>query len=227
MATSGTYLWNPELADMVDEAFERCKVDPATLDIRHILSARRSMRFMLAHWATRSFSEFRVEQVQVPTVDGQAAYTLDGQYLDILQAALRRNGVDTPVTNVSRADYLDIPEKTTGGRVDRYFVDKARDALVVTVWPVPDNATDLLLLDVVRKPEDHDWAAQNPDVPFLMQEAFVAGLAARVCEKFGPPELENGLFVKAEAALKTAQEAMRERGDIRIIPGSNRRARRR
>lgn len=227
MATSGTYLWSPELADMVDEAFERCRIDPATLDIRHILSARRSIRFMLAHWSTRSLSEFRVEQLQVPMVQGQATYTLDLQYLDILQAALRRDSVDTPVINVSRTEFLDIPSKDTEGRVDRYFVDKARDALVLTLWPLPENSTDILLLDVVRRFEDHNWASQNPDIPYHMREAFVAGLAARMAEKYGPPELENGMFMKAEAMLKLAEEATRERGDIRIVPGSNRRARRR
>jgi hypothetical protein len=226
MPTSGTYLWSPELAEMMDEAFERCRIDPATLEARHIQSARRSIRFMLAHWATRALHEFRIEQLVLPTVIGQQVYELAPEALDILQVALRRDGVDTPVINISRTEWLDIPAKDTPGRVDRYFVDKARDQLVVSVWPAPDRVDDLLI-DLLVRFEDHDTNRENPDVPYMMNEAFVAGLAARVCEKFGPPELEEKLFMKGQMALKLAEEATRERGDIHIIPGWTRRARRR
>ena len=52
MTTSGTYLFNPDLAELVDEAMERARIDPAHITARHILSARRSMRFILSGWAT-------------------------------------------------------------------------------------------------------------------------------------------------------------------------------
>jgi hypothetical protein len=29
MATSGTFIFNPDLAELVDEALERCRIDPA------------------------------------------------------------------------------------------------------------------------------------------------------------------------------------------------------
>jgi hypothetical protein len=74
MATSGTFIFNPDLAELVDEALERCRIDPAKITSRHILSARRSMRFMFADWATQDYHNFRIVQEQFTLVQGQATY---------------------------------------------------------------------------------------------------------------------------------------------------------
>jgi len=233
MATSGTFIFNPDLAELVDEALERCRIDPAKITARHILSARRSMRFMLADWATRDYHNFRIQSESFTVVQGQASYVsgvdfsiTDNNLIDILDAVLTRNGVDTPVVQYTRKDYIDIPEKATEGRPDRWFVDKQRDQIVVTFWPVPENSTDVITFNAVRKFEDSDTAADNADIPFYMYDAFAYGLAFRLAEKFGPPELESALYGKSENAIRNAQNAVRERGDVAIVPGSSSRRRR-
>lgn len=224
MATSGTYLWNPELADMVDEAFERCWVDPATLVHRHILSARRSINFMLADWATRSFLAFRVERRTLPLVQAQQQYTLAGEVIDILNMVLRRDNTDTPLLQMSRSEWLDLPTKSTDGRPDRFFPDKQRDALTLDFWPVPENSTDSVIYDCVLRYEDADAASQTADIPYYLREAFVAGLAARLAGKgYSTPEREQGLMLIAEDTLRRGMAASGDMGDVRIVPGSNRR----
>lgn len=233
MATSGTWLFNPELAEMVDEALERCRVDPAHITVRHILSARRSMRFMLADWATDDYHDFRIRQESFTAVQSQAVYTggtdfdiTDTNLIDVLDMVLTRSGVDTPIIPWSRADYLNLPEKLTEGRPDRCFIDKQRDQIEFTFWPVPENSTDVITFNAVRKFEDHDTAADNADIPYYMYDAFAAGLAARLAEKYAPIELEEKLFLKAGAAFFKGQNAVRERGDVRIVPDSSSRRRR-
>jgi hypothetical protein len=238
MATSGTWLFNPDLAELVDEAFERCRIDPAHITARHIQSARRSMRFMLTDWATRDYHEFRIQSESFTLVEGQAVYTAGVDFdipvapntssnlIELLDAVLTRSGVDTPVTPWSRSDYLNIPEKSIEGRPDRWFIDKQRDQIVVTFWPVPENSTDIITFNGVRKFEDADAAADNADISYYMQDAFAYGLAFRLAEKYAPPELESALFQKAEKAFRDAQNAVRERGDVRIVPVSASRRRR-
>lgn len=228
MATSGTYLFNPQLAALTDEAFERCRVDPAQITIRHILSARRSMQFMLADWATEDYHEFRIEQLSFMVTQGTATYTdpdVPARLIDILDAVLRRDGVDTPIEFMSRSELLDIPEKTTEGRPDRWFIDKGLDQLTVTFWPVPENSTDQVFFNAVRRFTDSDTAADTQDVPYYMYDAFAAGLAARLGEKYAPPELEQKLWQKAEMAFRKGSNAARERGDVRIVPISGARRR--
>lgn len=230
MATSGTYLWNPELADMVDEAFERCWVDPATLVHRHVMSARRSINFMLSDWATRSFNEFRVERVELALVEDQQDYPFtdpaDSYALDIMNIVLRRDGVDTPILQMSRAEWLELPTKGYKGRPDRYFVDKQRDNLLLQVWPVPENSTDTLVYDRIRRYQDADHAAQHADIPYYLRDAFVAGLAARLAIKgYSTPDREAGLMMMAEDSLRRGLGATMGQEDVRIIPGSNSRRR--
>lgn len=232
MATSGTYLFNPDLAELVDEALERCRIDPAKVTARHIQSARRSMRFMCADWATDDYHDFRIKQETFTVTQSQASYVAgtdfdvtDNNIIDVLDMALRRNGVDTPVILWSRQDLLNIPEKTTEGRPDRCFIDKQRDGLTFTFWPVPENSTDVIVFNAVRKFDDFDTAADNADIPYHMYEAFASGLAARLGEKYAPPELEEKLWLKATAAFRKGTNAARERGDVRIVPTSGLRRR--
>lgn len=230
MATSGTFIFNPDLAELVDEAMERCRIDPAKIEARHILSARRSMRFMLADWATEDYHDFRIKRLNFTTVDGTGSYTgptnLPTNVVDIIDVALRRSGVDTPIEFMSRSDWLNLPAKTTEGRPDRVFVDKQRDGITVYFWPVPENSTDQIYFDAVLKFEDSDTASDNADIPYQMLDAFAGGLAARLAEKYSPPELEEKLWLKADRAFKRGTHAVRERGDVRIVPESGTRRRR-
>lgn len=235
MTTSGTYIFNPDLAEMVDEAMERARIDPAKITSRHILSARRSMRFMLADWATKDYHDFRIRQDTMTMVQSQAAYVAGTDFdldaggvniIDIIDVALRRNGVDTPVTFMPRSEFLDIPEKDTEGRPDRVFIDKGRDGITMTFWTVPENSTDVIVFNTVRKFEDSDTAADTADIPYQMFDAFAYGLAFRLAEKFSPPELEQALYAKAEIAFNKGTNAVRERGDVRIVPASGSRRRR-
>jgi hypothetical protein len=224
MATSGTYLWNPDLALIVDEAYERCLVDPASLTSRHILSARRSIPFMLVSWATKGFMDFKIERRTQALTQGTQTYTLSGEIIDIIDIVLRRSGVDTPVEIMTRQEWLNIPDKDLQGRPDRYFADKQRDAIDLTLWTVPENSTDVLHYDCLIRYEDHDQAAQNADIPYYMQDAFAAGLAARLAEKYAP-QLEDKLIAKAGIALREGLGASKEIGDLRIVPQSGRQRR--
>lgn len=232
MATSGTYIYNPDLAELMDEAMERARIDPAKITSRHILSGRRSMRFMLTDWATKDFHDWRINRESFTVTQSQSAYVAGTDFdtntaaLDIVNLVLRRNGVDTPIEFMSRDELLNIPEKTTEGRPDRVFIDKGRDGITMTFWPVPENSTDQIHFDAVLKFEDSDTAADNADIPYHMYDAFCYGLAFRLAEKFSPPELEASLYVKAENAFKTGSDASRERGSVRIVPGTNTKRRR-
>jgi hypothetical protein len=235
MTTSGTYIFDPDLAELVDEAMERARIDPAKITVRHILSARRSMSFMLKSWATKDFHDFRIRQDTMTLVQSQAAYVAGTDFdldaggvniLDILDVALRRDGVDTPVTFMPRSELLNIPDKDTEGRPDRVFIDKQRDGITMTFWTVPENSTDVIVFNAVRKFEDSDAASNNADIHDYLLDAFAYGLAFRLAEKFSPPELEAALYQKAEIAFKEAQDAVRERGDVRIVPDSSHRRRR-
>jgi len=168
-------------------------------------------------------------------VQGQGTYVAGTDFdldvggvniLDIIDVVLRRDGVDTPVEFMPRSELLNIPEKDIEGRPDRVFVDKQIDGIELTFWTLPENSTDVIVMNVVRKFEDADSAATNADIPYHMYDAFAYGLAFRAAEKFSPPELEAALYAKSTNAFTKASNAVRERGDVRIVPTSGFRRRR-
>ena len=122
--SSGTYTWFPPVGEIIDEAAERAHLDPRTLDIAKQYSARRSLNALLLDFANRDIRLQLVEQTTIPLVAGQQVYTLSSQTFDVLEASLRRAGIDVPMHAMSRADYLAIPDKTLRGRPERYYVER-------------------------------------------------------------------------------------------------------
>lgn len=226
MATSGTYLWSPELAECIDEAFERCRVDPSTVDVAHVISARRSINLMLVEWAAEDNQDFRIDRITQALTASDGSYTINpdanGRIIDINTVALRRDGADTVINPMSREEWLGIPVKTTEGRPALYFVDKRQGSIELHLWPVPENSTDVLIIDAMRKFQDAGGSLNEGDIPYYMREAFCAGLAARLGKKFAPEQIIPRLQYDANETFRKANGAQKNQGDVFVTPGSGR-----
>ena len=63
MATSGSTNFEPDVADYVEEAFERCGLEVRTgYDLK---TARRSINLMLADWANRGLNQWTIEETSI------------------------------------------------------------------------------------------------------------------------------------------------------------------
>lgn len=210
MTTSGTYTdLGYDIASFVDEAWERAGLDPSTLAVRHLVSARRSLNLMFSEWANKTGSSpFRIEQMEnVPMVVSQANYLMDqwagppvrndGATLAILGPIFIRNSLATPIQFMSRDDYERIPNKTYAGIATNMFFD--RPTQTAYMWPVGQFTTDAIGFWRLRRSQDVLTAAETPDVPYQWYEALASGLSARLAQKFNPPKYGE---LKSEAAEK-------------------------
>jgi len=191
MARSATYGFNPQLADHIDEAFERCGIDPADLKARHIRSATRSANLMLADWQNFGYKQYTLGFVSQPVVSGTATFTLPEGAYDIFHASLRRDSRQSEMYAISRSDYNSLNDQTLTGRPDRYFVDKSTyidssPTTTVYLWQVPENSTDTIEIWYMRSNQEAGDLQDNPDISPLFQEAFAAGLAFFLSKKFSP-----------------------------------------
>ena len=128
MATSGTTVFNLDLSELVEEAFERCGAELRTgYDLR---TARRSLNLLFADWANRGINLWTVEQGSIPLVQGSATYNLPDDTVDLMEHVIRTGAgnvstqADLTITRISVSTYATIPNKLTQARPIQLWVQR-------------------------------------------------------------------------------------------------------
>lgn len=221
------------VAQAIEDAFERINFDPTALTARHLQSARRSIRLMLDDWNNDSVDFWKVQSgVQVPLTSGQAYFTPVTGCIDILRIACRRDQYDTPMLIIGADDWFAIPDKLNDwGMPTRLWNERLVASQIGHIWPYSENSTDILVYDAMVRFNDSTYLPGDIDVPPLWNEAFVAGLTAKMAEKFAPAQhevklqLAGGPFMPG-GAYGRARIGNRERTDTVMVVHRGRRWRR-
>tara|TARA_Y100001937_G_scaffold68490_1_gene93583 strand:- start:5 stop:670 length:666 start_codon:yes stop_codon:yes gene_type:complete len=187
MATSGSRDFDLDVAEIIEEAYERCGLESRTgYDLK---TARRSLNIMFADWANRGLNLWTVEQSTQALTDGTASYTLSADFTDLLEVVVRRSGTDFMLTKMSRGEYLNIPTKTQEGRPTQYYFDR-KTTPSITLWPTPENSTDTLVFYYVRRIQDVDTQINTTDAPFRFLPCVIAGLSYYLAVKKAPDRIQ-------------------------------------
>ena len=135
MAVSGSKDFELDVADYVEEAFERCGLELRTgYDLK---TANRSLNLMLAEWANRGLNQWTINQKSLAMVKDTTSYTIDTTNstatIDVLDVFIRETiggvATDVPLSRMSRSEYANMSTKATTGKPNQYFVDKVYLAL--------------------------------------------------------------------------------------------------
>ena len=203
MTTSGSRDFDLDVADIIEEAYERCGLEVRTgYDAR---TARRSLNLMFADWANRGLNLWTVKQGTITLTQGQAQETLTDDVVDLLDVVVRRNSTDFEVERISRGEYATLPNKTTQGRTSQYWLNRQIDP-VINLWAVPENSTDQLIYYYVRRIEDADSLVNTTDMPFRFFPCMVAGLAYYMAMKRAPERVQLLKTVYEEEFQRAADE---------------------
>jgi len=197
MALSGTKTFELDVADYVEEAFERCGLELRTgYDLK---SANRSLNLMLSEWANRGLNQWTIQQKVLPMVNGTAVYTIDATNptatIDVLDAFIRETTIsqvtDAPMSRISRAAYSNLSTKSTEGKPNQYFVNK-QITPTITVWPVPKSTSSTsysLYINALTRMDDADVGANTLQMPFRFYPCLAAGLAYYIALKRAPEKV--------------------------------------
>ena len=188
MATSSSRDFDLDVAEIIEEAYERCGLEMRTgYDAR---TARRSLNLMFADWANRGLNLWTVTQETKSVTSGTATYTLSSEFVDLLEVVLRNsNNVDFTLTQMSRSEYLTIPNKGTTGQPSQYFFDR-QTTPTITLWATPD-ASYTLVYYYVRRIQDADALVNTTDAPFRFLPCMVAGLSYYLAMKYAQPRIQE------------------------------------
>lgn len=191
MATSGSRDFQPNVAEWIEEAYERCGLEMRTAyDAK---TARRSLNILFADWANRGLNQWTISNVSQTLTEGTESYSLNSYVVDVLDVVLRRteNGVatDYQMNSIGRSEYWNIPNKSNKARPTQYFLDK-QETPKIYVWPAPENSTDIIKMNQILRIEDADASVNDVQVPFRFYPCLVAGLAYYISQKRAPERME-------------------------------------
>jgi hypothetical protein len=230
MTTTGTSTFNLDLNAMVEEAFERCGAEVRTgYDMR---TARRSLNLLTIEWANRGINLWTVEQGSIPLVQGQIAYDLPTDTIDLLDHVIRTGTgtgqSDININRISVDTYSTIPNKNAQGRPIQVWINRQSGAAEpggtaspqINVWPAPDSAnTYTFVYWRLRRIQDAGDGVNTQDIPFRFLPCMVAGLAYHLSRKV-PGALERTAMLKMEyeELWQQAADEDREKATLRIAP---------
>lgn len=226
MTSSGTYSFSLNNGEAVISAFERCQVRLPSLRQEHWRSARVEMNLLLTEWSNKQVNLWKVELVTVTLVDGTAVYDVPSRVVMILDAYLTQNNGETTqsdiyITPISRTDYASYASKFTAGTPTVYWFDR-QISPTMTTWPVINSTGYVINYYACSQVQDAALTGgQTPDIPYLWNDAFVAGLAHRLSRIYAPT-LEAQREKDAMAAWAIAATQNVENTPIKMQPNIGR-----
>jgi|TARA_R100000084_G_C4629373_1_gene137517 hypothetical protein len=219
MATSGTYDFNLDIDEVIQEAMEMIGGED-TLG-HEPASARRSVNLMLRDWQNRGILLWTTSVSSVTVAASTTSYDLSSSTIDALEVVLNRDDTDIKLERITPEEFLLIPNKTQTGRSSQYSIRRGRDNPVLSVWPIPENSTDVLKIEVFSELTDvNKSAGQNADVPKRFLPCLTAGLSYYMSMKRFGVDAGRIQMLKAnyEESLARAMQEDRERSSMRVVP---------
>ncbi|MBM4179677.1 MAG: hypothetical protein FJ211_10170 [Ignavibacteria bacterium] len=221
MAVSGTKSFELDVAEYIEEAYERCGIEVRTgYDQR---TARRSLNLVLADWANRGLLQWTIENQTITMISGTPTYNLAASDIDVIQSICRMptgqgtsSQSDLTMDRVSREYYNNIPNKLTTGQPTQYYVDR-QVIPVLYVWPTPDTNYSVVVTKLTRM-DDAVAGVNTMDMPFRFYPCLAAGLAYYLAIKKAPDRVGLLKAVYDEEFIRASTED-RDRASLNITPG--------
>ena len=236
--------FNLDLAELVEEAFERCGSELRTgYDLK---TARRSLNLLFADWANRGINLWTIDEGEIPLVQGVNTYDLPIDTVDLLEHVIRTNqGVqntqaDLSITRISVSTYATIPNKLQQARPIQVWINRQSgadyagtttttppagvDSPKIVIWPTPDQGTvgDPYYTFVywrLRRIHDSGNGANTMDIPFRFLTCMVAGLAYYMALKIPGADARLPILKQQyDEAWQLAADEDREKAAIRFVP---------
>ena len=162
MTTTGTSVFNLDVNDLIEEAFERCGQELRTG--YNFRTARRSLNLLTIEWANRGINLWTIEEGQIPLYPNQAIYALPNDTIDLLDQVTRTNAgtgttqIDININRISESTYSTIPNKYAQGRPIQVWINRqtAETNTAASTTVATQNAvaadTTIYLADVTGLP---------------------------------------------------------------------------
>ena len=232
MTTTGATLFNMDLSEIIEDAFERCGSEARSgYDFK---TARRSLNLLLIEWGSRGINLWTVEEGSILLNTGVATYNLPIDTVDLLDHVIRtgsgQNQSDITISRISGSTYSTIPNKTAMGKPIQVWINRQSGATTPTgvayptinVWPTPQAPDEQYTFVYwrLRRMQDAGNGVNTQDIPYLFLPALVAGLAYYLSMKLPGMDLQRAQALKAvyDEQFQLAADENRDKSALRVVP---------
>ena len=222
--TSETTEFNPQMDDIIEEAFERTGVR-GTRTGYQLRSARRSLNIMFQEWGNRGVHLWKVKLAKIPLVQGQAEYSYASDSANfpddistVLEAYYRNNSdtanpQDIALTQISRSQYSQTPNKLTQGTPSQYYVARRLNPSIF-LYATPSSSVSSTTTPssfqfcfyYLSKIQDVGAYNNTSDVVNRFYPCMISGLAYYLSQKVSPDRSQE-LERRYESELLRALDA--------------------
>ena len=222
--TSEATEFNPQIDDIIEEAFERTGVR-GTRTGYQLRSARRSLNIMFQEWGNRGVHLWKVKLAKIPLVLGQAEYNYASDSTNfpddidsVLEAFYRNNSittapVDVALTKIDRSAYSATPNKLTQGTPSQYYVERKLNPSVF-LYATPSSSVSntttpssfQFCFYYLSKIQDVGAYTNTSDVVNRFYPCMLSGLAYYLSQKYSPDRSQE-LERRYESELLRALDA--------------------
>lgn len=150
------------------------------------------------------------------TVSSAVDFSDVNSTIDVLSAVVTRGSTDLSIDRVSRESFINIPNKTSSGRVTQYFLDR-QISPILRVWPAPENNTDIIKFNRLTRMDDADAYTNTLQMPFRFYPCLAAGLSYYIAIKRAPNRAQM-LKAMYEEEFERAATEDRDRASFTVAP---------
>lgn len=188
MATSGSIDYSLNAREVIDYALKKINLlaKHETASAEDADAALRELNVMLKGWQKHEHL-WRLTEGYINPTANTAAYSLSPAPYRVISLRYRdANSRDLPMTELSRDEYFELPDKASSGIPTQWYFDRQSDTRVIYVWPVlAAVTTETIRVTYQRIVEDIDALENNIDIPQEYLDLIGYNLAARLADDFG------------------------------------------
>jgi hypothetical protein len=136
------------------------------------------------------------------------------------------SGSDTPLEEMARAEYQDMPNKTTQSTINSYYYDRRGGSTTTGlfyVWPAPSTVTEAVKMTIMRPIEIFSASGNDADIPQEWIRALEWGLADEIADEYDVPEPKRTRIERRAAQyLQEANWGEKELMSFQLVPDTTR-----
>ena len=146
MATSGSRNWIVTRDNIIHAALRKLGVNqsgnPPTAE--EVQNASFALNAMVFAWQNDGVHLWTMAEEILPLTANTLSVSIDASVLEVQTPFFRRDDSDSPMTLLTRDEYLAVPDKKTGGDPTSLYVDYQLASPTAYLWPRPTYGTTIV-----------------------------------------------------------------------------------